>query len=75
MSKSVIKMTEEQYHELDEGMQGVCLACNSVRDCCEPDARRYKCESCGEKMVYGAAELLVMGAVEFCAEEEVNIEW
>lgn len=40
---------------------GVCVACGA--DCCpvEPDARRYECEACGERTVYGAEELLLRG--------------
>lgn len=26
----------------------------------KPDARRYPCEACGAKQVYGAEELLIM---------------
>ena len=31
-------------------------------DGCEPDARNYTCESCGEPKVFGAEELLLMNA-------------
>jgi hypothetical protein len=37
---------------------GFCIACGEEADGCEPDARRYKCEACGERAVYGADELL-----------------
>lgn len=40
--------------------QGLCLACGEESYGVEPDARRYKCESCGEYRVYGAEELLMM---------------
>lgn len=39
---------------------GICLACGEDAEGCEPDARRYECEACGEKQVYGAEELLLM---------------
>lgn len=39
---------------------GFCVACGEEQDGCEPDARRYQCESCGEHQVYGAQELLFM---------------
>ena len=39
------------------GSLGFCIACGHEQDGCEPDAREYKCESCGEYEVYGAAEL------------------
>lgn len=40
---------------------GFCLACGEEAYGVEPDAREYECESCGERKVYGAAELLIMG--------------
>lgn len=40
---------------------GFCVACGEEREGCEPDARRYPCDSCGRPdTVYGAEELLVM---------------
>ena len=47
---------ERQMSSLDS--PGFCLACGNEQDGCEPDARRYECEACGEKQVYGAEELL-----------------
>ena len=52
--------------EIEEGMEnmcGFCVDCGAERSCCEPDARKYECEECGEKKVYGAEELIVMGLV------------
>lgn len=43
---------------------GFCLACGAERGCCEPEARRYSCESCGLNYVYGAEELVLMGRVK-----------
>lgn len=37
---------------------GFCTACGQDADGCEPDARDYECEECGEHAVYGAEELL-----------------
>ena len=39
---------------------GFCLACGNEQGGCEPDARRYRCEACGEFQVYGAEELAMM---------------
>jgi hypothetical protein len=39
---------------------GFCIACGDEAYGCEPDARRYECDSCGERKVYGAEELLLM---------------
>jgi hypothetical protein len=63
-SKSARMFTLEQFHEADDDMGGFCLACGHMQYGCEPDARRYHCEACGEKKVYGAQELLLMGHVQ-----------
>ena len=39
---------------------GFCLSCGEEQEGCEPDARKYKCESCGKREVYGAPEVLMM---------------
>jgi hypothetical protein len=39
---------------------GFCLACGEEAEGCEPDARRYACDNCGERRVYGAEEILLM---------------
>ena len=36
---------------------GFCIECGAEADGCEPDAREYECESCGEHAVFGADEL------------------
>lgn len=45
----------------DDDNTGFCLACGEQAYYVEPDARRYQCEDCGERQVYGASELLIMG--------------
>jgi hypothetical protein len=45
--------------ENDE-MCGICHSCGYIQDCCEPDARNYTCEDCGENKVFGAQETLIM---------------
>ena len=49
--------------ESDENI-GFCLDCGEEHYQIEPDARRYKCEACGENRVYGAEEILVMGTCD-----------
>lgn len=39
---------------------GFCVACGNEQEGCEPDARKYQCEGCGEYKVYGSDELLMM---------------
>jgi predicted RNA-binding Zn-ribbon protein involved in translation (DUF1610 family) len=38
---------------------GFCVACGHEQYGVEPDARKYECEDCGERKVYGAEELLM----------------
>lgn len=38
---------------------GLCLACGNEQGGCEPDARGYGCEACGEPAVFGAEELFM----------------
>lgn len=44
--------------EQDDNL-GFCIECGAEAYGVEPDARKYECESCGEKAVYGAEELLI----------------
>lgn len=39
--------------------QGFCIDCGEEAYGVEPDARRYTCEVCEHKAVYGAEELLL----------------
>ena len=45
-------------HQTSLDNPGFCLACGTDIEGVEPDARRYECEACGERSVYGAEELL-----------------
>jgi hypothetical protein len=47
----------------DSGI-GFCLACGAEAMGVEPDARKYPCEICEEKKVYGAEEILMMGVTQ-----------
>ena len=38
---------------------GICITCGYEQEGVEPDARKYECEDCGERKVYGAEELLL----------------
>lgn len=38
---------------------GFCIACGAEVSGVEPDMCRGKCESCGEKKVFGAEELII----------------
>ena len=56
--KRLLKLVEKSMTSLSN--PGICTACGKQADGCEPDARGYECESCGENKVYGAEELLLM---------------
>ena len=58
-------MTEGEYRQCSEDYCGACVFCGEVTEGdCEPDARRYPCESCEEPGVYGLEELLIRGFVQ-----------
>ena len=38
---------------------GFCTTCGCEHYGVEPDARRYECESCGERTVFGSEDLLI----------------
>lgn len=40
---------------------GFCIACGEEAHGIEPDARKYECETCGRRAVYGGEELMMMG--------------
>lgn len=54
----VMEAVERQLVSLDN--PGFCIACGEEAEGVEPDARKYECESCQAKAVYGAEELLLM---------------
>jgi hypothetical protein len=62
-NQSKVTFTVEELLEAEESYEGFCLACGERRECCEPDARNYECEACGECQVFGAQELILMGAI------------
>lgn len=60
----VFIMTQEAFGSARSDDEGRCLACEAEAFGVEPDARKYKCEECGENKVYGMEELLIMGKIE-----------
>jgi len=59
------KLTVEEILEAAEAEMigtenpGFCLNCGERHEGCEPDARNYECDSCGEDKVFGAAEIAI----------------
>jgi hypothetical protein len=62
-----VPVFDEEFERLASGCTlddpGFCIACGADAGGCEPDARCYECESCGEKQVYGLQELLLSGLI------------
>ena len=57
----VVAAVERSMMDLDN--PGFCVACGDEVDGVEPDARRYRCQACGQSAVFGAEELLMAGMV------------
>lgn len=55
----VVEACERALTTLDN--PGFCITCGEEADGCEPDAQAYTCDSCGQRGVYGAEELLMRG--------------
>lgn len=53
----VIDACERRNTTLD--CPGFCLICGNEAGGVEPDARKYECEACGAREVYGCEELLM----------------
>lgn len=52
---------EEVMNSVERGeLNGYCRECGAEHAPVEPDARKYKCEVCGARAVYGAEEILLM---------------
>jgi hypothetical protein len=56
-------MSEGEFMRRNNEYEGRCILCGASRGTCEPDARKYPCEKCGQPSVYGLEELLLMGYV------------
>jgi len=64
MTDKELMFTIEQIKHADDEQAGYCLHCGNMQYNCEPDARNRKCEACGERRVFGAQELVIMGRVK-----------
>lgn len=65
-AKNGLKLFKPSIEEIEEGDAeglGWCLVCGELTTPAEPDARKYHCEVCEERMVYGTMELAMMGLV------------
>lgn len=54
----IMDAVEDQMCSLNN--PGFCINCGCDADSCEPDARNYHCDECGNDEVFGAQEVLLM---------------
>lgn len=64
----MIKLTKQEYIDSRADYMGRCLKCLADAYDVEPDARKYRCDECGARAVYGIEELLLMGRIEIVEE-------
>lgn len=55
-AERVCDAVERRMTSLDN--PGFCVLCGEEAEGCEPDARKYPCDHCGARAVYGADDLL-----------------
>jgi hypothetical protein len=67
-----VSISIESFHDHVDNDDGYCTDCEdwTALGGCEPDARRYRCNECGKKTVFGAQEALLMGLIEIGEGEE-----
>lgn len=68
---AVTEVRQADYMGATESYYGFCVTCRAFTTSgCEPDAREYECEECGEKTAYGAEEAIMMGLITFSDDDE-----
>lgn len=63
-SKPVRTFTIAEIEEAAQDQCGFCISCGAINSEVEPDARRYPCEECGAKRVYGTDSIAEMGRIQ-----------
>jgi len=71
---NIYGVTQADYLECDDSNTGICLNCGEPREGCEPDARRYHCEACGQDKAYGLPEALMMGRLRITDTDDLDFE-
>jgi Zn finger protein HypA/HybF involved in hydrogenase expression len=56
-----LTLREAEHLMIADEMTGWCLVCGTEQDNVEPDAERYRCEGCGDSMVFGVEQLILRG--------------
>ncbi len=72
MSNPKKKVYAVSAEDLHEAVNGICLSCGEIQyGGVEPDARKYRCEACGEDQIYGLEEALLMAQVTVVEDDGV----
>lgn len=53
------KMVRQAARLVRDDSMGLCISCGAEACQVEPDARKYKCQACGDASVYGAEEIIM----------------
>lgn len=65
----VVTVSDEEFAEaMADGGIGFCRSCGCEAAGVEPDAERYTCHYCKKAEIYGAEQLLIMGALRVVTE-------
>lgn len=64
MRDGPLRLTEAQYRRREDEYTGICRFCGAEAGNTEPDARKYRCETCNVNEVYGIEELLAREEIE-----------
>lgn len=71
---NVYGVNQADYMECDDSSIGICLNCGEPCEGCEPDARKYHCDACGQDKVYGVPEALMMGRLDITDSDDLDFE-
>ena len=73
--KPILTITEDEYHEMEDNYQGICISCKEIADGCEPDAEKYVCGACQKPTVYGVDIALASWYIDIAdSDEEAEYE-
>ena len=61
-----MKVSEQKYLDARDSYYGWCPSCGEfTRECTEPDAENYDCPKCGQDVVVGADQAILLGLIYF----------
>jgi hypothetical protein len=74
-ASGIVFLSFEEFEAACDSYEGFCIDCKEVTNSgVEPDARRYECEACGKRTVYGMEEALLMGAISIASDSNPGKE-